>query len=135
MNNMEITGKKELTGSCVVAIGSPERENFRIKIHFEDTHNMQPEPTKGVSRSRKWLIYLAFFGAMGALIFSQLPRGSYSTDLTRIGDGRPALVLAYDISSMGGTEVMKLMDALREEYSDRVVFLVADLGTPHGYGF
>ena len=96
---------------------------------------MQPEPTKGAPRSKKWLIYLIFFGAMGALIFSQLPRSAYSTDLTRIGDGQPALVLAYDINSIGGMEVMKLMDALLEEYSGRVEFLVADLGTPHGNNF
>jgi hypothetical protein len=96
---------------------------------------MQPEQTKGLPRSKKWLIYLIFFAVVGTLIFGLLPRGSYSTDLTRIGGGRPALVLAYDINSMGAMEVMKLMDALRDEYSDRVEFLVADLGTPDGYKF
>lgn len=83
----------------------------------------------------KWLIYLAFFGAMATLILSQLPAGAYSTDLTRVGDGRPALVLAYDISSTGGMEVMKMMDVLREEYAQRAHFLVADLGTPQGSSF
>ena len=96
---------------------------------------MQAEPTEGASRAKKWLIYLVFFAAIGALVLSQLPRGAYSTDLTRIGEGRAALVLAYDINSMGAMEVMKLMDALRDEYSDRVEFLVADLGTPNGYNF
>ncbi len=35
MNNIEVTEKKELIGSCVVAIGSPERENSRSYITFD----------------------------------------------------------------------------------------------------
>lgn len=93
---------------------------------------MQPKPHKDVLRTKKWLIYLVFFAAVIALIISQLPRGAYSTDLSRLGNGQPALILAYDNNAMGAMEVMKLMDALRDEYSDRVEFLVADLGTPHG---
>lgn len=64
-----------------------------------------------------------------------MPRGAYPTDLTRVGKGRPALVLAYDINSMGGMSVMGLLDALRGEYADRVEFLVADLGVPDGRNF
>ena len=96
---------------------------------------MNPKPTKGLPRWGKRLIYLFLFGAMTALILSQLPSGSYSTELSRVGKGRPALVLAYDINSAGGMEVMKLMDALRDEYADRVEFLIADLGTPQGKQF
>lgn len=96
---------------------------------------MEPEPTKGLSRWSKRLIYIVFFAALATLIVSQLPRGAYSTDLMRVGDGRPALVLAYDLNSTGAMDVMKLMDALRDEYTDRVEFLVADLGTPQGYKF
>ncbi len=96
---------------------------------------MTPAPHKSLSRRGKWLIYLAIFGAIGALIWSQLPRGAYPTDLTRVGKGRPALVLAYDIDSMGGMSVMGLLDVLRGEYADRVEFLVADLGVPDGRDF
>lgn len=96
---------------------------------------MNPEPTKGLPQWGKRLIYLFAFCALAALILSQLPRGSYSTDLSRVGNGRPALVLAYDINSSGGMDVMKVMDALRDEYADRVEFLIADLGTPQGNQF
>jgi hypothetical protein len=96
---------------------------------------MRSEPTEGLSPWRKRLMYAVIFTALAALIFGLLPRGAYSTDLSRIGDGRPALVLAYDLNSSGGMEVMKLMDALRDEYADRVEFLVADLGTPEGFQF
>jgi hypothetical protein len=96
---------------------------------------MTSEQRPGLSRKSKWLIYLAIAGGVVALIWSQLPRGPYSTDLERIGQGQPALVLAYDIQSMGGMAVMAMMDELRGEYAERVAFLVAPLGAPHGRAF
>lgn len=93
---------------------------------------MTQKAKQGLSTWIKALITLAIIGAVGALIWSQLPRGAYPTDLTRIGQGRPALVLAYDIQSMGGMAGMELLDNLRGEYADRVEFLVADLGVPQG---
>jgi hypothetical protein len=90
---------------------------------------------QGLSRMRKWLIYLAIIGGVLALVWSQLPRSPYSTDLARIGQGQPALVLAYDIQSMGGMEVMGMMDDLRGAYAERIAFLVAPLGAPHGQAF
>lgn len=95
------------------------------------TSDQQPKP----SRLRKWFIYLAITLGVLALVWSQLPRQPYSTDLTRIGQGQPAMVLAYDIKSMGGMEVMKMMDDLRADYADRIAFLVAPLGAPHGHAF
>lgn len=95
------------------------------------TANQQPKS----SRLRKWLIYLGITLGVLALVWSQLPRQPYSTDLSRIGQGQPAIVLAYDIKSMGGMEVMKMMDDLRGDYADRIAFLVAPLGAPHGHAF
>ena len=96
---------------------------------------MTPEQPQGLPRKSKWLIYMLIVGGGIALIWSQLPRGPYSTDLTRIGQGQPALVLAYDINSMGGMAVMAMMDDLRGEYAERVAFLVAPLGAPNGQAF
>jgi hypothetical protein len=42
------------------------------------------------------------------------------------------VVLAYDIQTMGGMEVMAMLDTLRPAYRDRVQFLVAPLGAPDG---
>jgi hypothetical protein len=92
-------------------------------------------PAPGFSRLRKWLIYTAITIGVLALVWSQLPRSPYSTDLSRIGQGQPALVLAYDIQSMGGMAVMAMMDDLRGEYADRIAFLVAPLGAPQGEAF
>jgi hypothetical protein len=89
----------------------------------------------GFTRLQKWLIYAAITIGTLALVWSQLPRGPYSTDLNRIGQGQPSLVLAYDIQSMGGMAVMAMMDEVYDEYTDRITFLVADLGTPDGQAF
>jgi hypothetical protein len=92
-------------------------------------------PATRISRLRKWLIYTALSIGVLTLVWSQLPRSPYSTDLSRIGQGQPALVLAYDIQSMGGMAVMAMMDDLRGEYADRIAFLVAPLGAPQGEAF
>jgi hypothetical protein len=92
-------------------------------------------PATRISRLRKWLIYTALSIGVLTLVWSQLPRSPYSTDLSRIGQGQPALVLAYDIQSMGGMAVMGMMDDLRGEYADRIAFLVAPLGAPQGEAF
>jgi hypothetical protein len=96
---------------------------------------MKPEQHQGMPRKTKWLIYLAISSLVIALIWSQLPRSPYPTDLTRIGQGQPTLVLAYDIQSMGGMAVMGMMDDLRGEYAERIDFLVAPLGAPNGHAF
>jgi hypothetical protein len=96
---------------------------------------MTSEHNQGMPRLRKWLIYLTITALVLGLVWSQLPRSPYSTELSRIGQGQPALVLAYDIQSMGGMEVMGMMDELRDGYADRIAFLVAPLGAPNGHAF
>ncbi len=100
---------------------------------------MSPAPSPTPSRARpkftRWAIFALIAGLVSALVWSQLPRGPYSTDLARIGQGSPAVVLAYDIQTMGGMEVMAMLDTLRPAYRDRVQFLVAPLGAPDGQAF
>ena len=83
----------------------------------------------------KFLITLAIIVGAGALIFSQLPRGVLSTDLSQIGQGQPALVVARDISFLAGADVMDWMVALEPEFAGSVLFLVAHLGRPEGQAF
>ena len=83
----------------------------------------------------KWLITLLIMAAVGSLIWSQLPRGAYPTDLSRIGAGKPALVLAHDANFAAGMGVMELMNAIRDDYAGEVEFLVAHLGMQDGQTF
>lgn len=94
--------------------------------------------SRPVSRMPRWakaLITIAVMVAGSALIFTQLPKGALSTDLSRIGQGVPALVVARDINYVAGGEVMDLMNGMRPHYGDRLEFLVAHLGRPEGQDF
>jgi hypothetical protein len=69
------------------------------------------------------------------LLLTLLPRGAFSTDLSVIGKGTPALVIARDVNYLAGAEVMDLINTIRPEYEGRVVFLAAHLGHPDGQAF
>jgi hypothetical protein len=58
-----------------------------------------------------------------------------STDLSVVGQGRPALVLAYENFSPTGGEALERLRAIRADYEDRLDIVVADLGTPQGKVF
>lgn len=86
-------------------------------------------------RWQKFLLTLLVMAGVGGFIWSQLPSGSYSTDLSRIGGGRPAVVLAQDSNYSGGMAVMELMNEIRGDYAERVEFLVAPLSMADAQAF
>lgn len=98
--------------------------------------NAQPTPTQRTSSPwRRRLIVTGIIVGSGGLIWSQLPKGSYPTDLSRIGQGQAALVLTMDSNFLAGASVMSLLDDLRHDFADSVQFLVASLGLPDGQAF
>lgn len=94
-------------------------------------------PSPDVARSRwpKRLVVLTLLFALGTLIWSQLPSGSFPTDFSRVGFGRPAVVLTQDDSYISGMEVNELMNEVREQLGAVVEFLVAHLGHPDAQRF
>ena len=58
-----------------------------------------------------------------------------STDLSVIGQGKPALVLAYENYSPAGGEALNRLRQVKSDYDSRLDFVVADLGTPQGLAF
>jgi hypothetical protein len=71
----------------------------------------------------------------GLLIFTQLPRAFFPTDLTQIGQGLPAAVVVRDDAFVAGAEVMERINQVRPDYSERILFLAAHLGHPDGRAF
>ena len=57
------------------------------------------------------------------------------TDLSVIGQGKPAIVLAYENHSPTGGEALNRLRKIRSDYDSRLNFAVADLGTPQGRQF
>jgi hypothetical protein len=98
----------------------------------------QPNPTAATSwppRWLKWPVILLSLAAVGIFLWQALPGAGYPTDLTRVGAGRPVLVLTHDHNSVGSAEVMELMNGIRADYDGRVDFLVAPLALPHAQAF
>ncbi len=100
-----------------------------------DASRSSPAALAGRSRWTKRLLILLLTLAVGALIWAQLPSGSYPTDLTRVGKGRPAVVLTQDANYISGMEVMEMMNVVRKQYGSQIEFLVARQGLPEGQGF
>jgi len=91
--------------------------------------------TSGLPTWKKAGITFAFLAAAGAFIFSQLPQDIFPTDLSRIGQGTPALAVARNINFAAGADVMALISSIRSEYTDQVQFLAVHLGHPDGQAF
>lgn len=83
---------------------------------------------------RRFLILAALLG-VGWFFWNQLPKGSYPTDLSRIGQGQPSLVLTLNGNFMAGVEMMPVLDSLRQDFGDQMLFLVASMGLPEGQAF
>lgn len=92
-------------------------------------------PARDRPRWVKPLTILALLAATVALLWQALPGAGYPTDLTRIGSGRPALVLAHDSNYVGSATVMELMNDIRADYDGRVDFLVAHLSLENAQAF
>jgi hypothetical protein len=91
----------------------------------------------GARRRRwlKWPLILLALAGVAAFLWQALPRGAYPTDLSRVGAGRPVLVLAHDTNYVGSATVMELMNGIRGDYAERVDFLVAHLAMADAQAF
>jgi len=81
------------------------------------------------------LIIVASTVLTGAVLWLLLPKGSFSNDLTRVGQGQPALVMLREVHVMGGDRVMEQMLHIHAEFQDSVEFLVVHTGHPDGQAF
>ncbi len=96
---------------------------------------MNEIPTRSPGRWRRRLAVAALVAAAGVLVWSQLPKAGYPTDLALVGQGRPALVLAMEGNYQEGASVRNLLHGLRGEFQGSVHFVVAALGRPEGRAF
>lgn len=86
------------------------------------------------SALRSTLITVAVIAAVLAFAATLLPRG-FSDDVSRIGQGRSAVVLVHDKESVLSLELMTLLNRVRSDYEDRVEFLAVDTATDGGRRF
>jgi len=70
-----------------------------------------------------------------ALVVTQVAVKPISADLSLVGQGKPALVLAYENFSPNGGEALTRLRQVSADYESQMHFVVADLGTPQGQAF
>jgi hypothetical protein len=82
-------------------------------------------------------IVFAVIVALTAILFfaTRSMINPMSTDLSVVGQGKPSLVLGFESYSPAGGDALNRLNAVRDDYEDRMVFVVADLGTPQGKAF
>ncbi len=86
---------------------------------------------------KKLVWFFAGIGAFFALtyVFTLFQLKPVSMDLSLAGQGKPSLVLAYENFSPTGGAALEQLRKVRGDYESRLVFIVADLGTPRGRQF
>ncbi len=80
------------------------------------------------------LIIMLIATSLIALIWLVMPK-SFSTDLSLIGQGKPAVTIIYDLDDARSQKLMESFNQIRHAYEDQVEFLVVDLGIPQGRQF
>lgn len=88
-----------------------------------------------MSRSLRFLITLGVIAIPAIVIIALLPKSGYDSDVTQVGTGTPAVVLTFENYAPASMDTMALLDRVRRDHRDEVLFLVADLGTPRGRAF
>lgn len=97
-------------------------------------NNNTPAPSAS-SRLVKFLVTLTCLGVVAVILWQLLPKASFSSDLTQVGQGRPALVMLREIHVMGGEQVMEQMLQVYPDYEGEMTFLVVHTGHPDGQAF
>ncbi len=77
----------------------------------------------------------AVVAVIGILFASTYFLQPMSSDLSKVGQGQPSLVLAYENFSPESGAMLNQLNSIREDYQDVMNFAVADLGTPEGKAF
>jgi hypothetical protein len=84
--------------------------------------------------ARSTIIVLVIIAVFIAAAITLLPKG-FSSDLSVIGQGKPVVVLAHNKDSVQSLKLMDMLNKVRHEYDDRMMFRVVDINTPEGRAF
>lgn len=86
-------------------------------------------------RFAKPLTTFACLAVVATVLWQMLPKAAFSSDITQVGEGRPALVMLRDVGVMGGERVLEQMLAVYPEFEQQMIFLVVHTGIPAGVDF
>ena len=86
-------------------------------------------------RFAKPLTTFACLAIVATVLWQMLPKAAFSSDITQVGEGRPALVMLRDVGVMGGERVLEQMLEVYPEFEQQMIFLVVHTGIPAGVDF
>ena len=86
------------------------------------------------SALRSSLITIVVIVVLLGIAVKMLPKG-YNDDLSKIGQGTNIVVLVQNKGASQSMDLINLLDRVRDDYEDRVDFLIADIDTPEGKAF
>ena len=86
-------------------------------------------------RFAKPLTTFACLAVVATVLWQMLPKAAFSSDITQVGEGRPALVMLRDVGVMGGERVLEQMLEVYPEFEQQMIFLVVHTGIPAGVDF
>ena len=86
------------------------------------------------SATRTTLIVILGVSAFLVVAIMLLPKG-FNDDLSKIGQGMPAVVLVHDKGSVGSLELMTLLNKVRPDYADEMEFIVVNINSREGKMF
>lgn len=95
---------------------------------------MSEQQAAGKSGKTKWIVIASVILFIAFAFKFLLPKG-FSDDLSRIGQGRPAVVLVRDNQTVQSHELIDVMNAVRDQYEGKIEFLLTDHNTPEGSNF
>lgn len=81
-----------------------------------------------------WVLVVFSIAIVGGLLYTFMGK-VISTDLSVIGQGQPVAVLAFENHSPQGMEAMDLINVIRDDFEDKLLFRVASIGSPDGDRF
>lgn len=87
------------------------------------------------SRIVKFLVVLTCLAVVGLILWQLLPKATFSSDLSQVGQGKPALVMLREIHIMGGERTLAQMESLYPALQDQMTFLLVHTGHPDGVAF
>lgn len=87
------------------------------------------------SRIVRALVVLVCLAVVGLVLWQMLPKSTFSSDLSQVGQGTPALVMLREIHVMGGERTLAQMQMIYPEFQDQVLFLLVHTGHPDGVAF
>jgi len=83
---------------------------------------------------KRFLPPVLLVAALVGYLISATPRG-FSTDLSKVGEGKTSIVAVHDVNIIASTALMDVLQRVHDRFEGHARFLVADVNTRDGRAF